>query len=412
MMSVQWIRQKFRSLRELCLGSYWFYLAAGILFWEPDFIKQQVPAADFVFDIGNVVFLGLLLLFYVSMLRTVLNRYDITLAVLGILLIVSTLHYSGFSPALWKCLKYEWPIAAMVLLIQTGIRHAPRKMIRALYHMYAANVVINFILWLILQNGLYMADDEEAQFWLGNENVFIVTMLACLCCGYLYILLMGKKLTADYVFLHILCVLQLLIMWSVTSMIGILIYTVLFLFQFVRRSRWFLSLRHYILIWIGSFFFFTVFRLHKKTLKWLIKGILHKSLSLTKRTKLWKRLLKRFRKHPVLGYGVLTPDRFRKMVHTKNMHWVHAHNYILELLIKGGLLGIGVFFLALFWVERKLASCRNAPCARIITITLASYMAIFCGDCFEMRTPFYVILTLGYVCPILCETMGGRETHG
>ncbi len=401
-----------KAIRDKCLSSYWFFLLAAWLFWEPDFIKQQVRWLDRCFDAGNILVLVLLTVFYCMSLRSLLNRFDLTAAVLGLILIISTLHYSGISSDLWKCLKYEWPIAAMIMLIQLGVRRAPAKMIRAFYHMYYINIVINLILGLIFQNGLYSEIDHEAQHWLGNENVFIVSMLAGLCCGYLDVLMRGKKAAADYLVLHLLCIIQLVCMWSVTSMLGIACYTVLLILTWVIHSSWFYSLKLYTFLWVAAFFFFTVFQLHKKTLKWLIKGVFHKSVSLSKRTKLWRRLLKRFRKRPLLGYGVLSPDRFRKMTRYSNKHWVHCHNYILELLIKGGLLAIAVFAALLLWTSQELEKMNHTMPARVISITLCSYFVIFCGDCFEMRTPFYVILTLGFVCRYLSPgAAGGNDKN-
>ena len=390
------------AFRERCLSSFWFYFLAAVLFWEPDYIKQEVRIIDRCFDLGNVVMLALLILFYGMALRELINRYDLTAAALGLILVIATLHRTGLGPNVWKCLKYEWPIAAMILLIQMGARRAPRKMIRAFYYMYAANIIINLVLCVIFPSGLHTAIDKEAQHWLGNENVFIVTMLAGLCCGYLDVLSRGKRMTLDYALMHVLCIFQLVWMWSVTSMLGIFCYTVLLLLTYVVHSSWFYSLKLYTFLWVAAFFFFTVFQLHKKTLKWLITGIFHKSVSLSKRTKLWRRLLKRFRAHPLLGYGVMSPDDYHKMIRFTNKHWVHAHNYILELLIKGGLLAISAFGLLLVWTGREMSRLHEHMPVRVISITLCSYFAIFCGDCFEMRTPFYVILTLGYVSKYLC----------
>ncbi len=392
-----------KTIREKCFNSYWFYFLAAVLFWEPDFIKQQVRVVDRLFDAGNVAMLLLLVVFYGMALRELVNRYDLTAALLGLVLIVSTIHYSGIGPNLWKCLKYEWPIAAMILLIEQGARTKPQKMIRAFYHMYYINIVINFVLSMIFREGLFTEIDHEAQHWLGNENVFIVSMLAGLCCGYLDVLRRGKKITADYLILHVLCIMQLVWMWSVTSMLGIACYTALLALAWVVHSGWFYSLKLYSFLWVCAFFFFTVFQLHKKTLKWLITGIFHKSVSLSKRTKLWRRILKRIRKRPILGYGVLSPDDFRKMTRYSNKHWVHAHNYILELLIRGGVMAVGVFAALVLWTSQELKKLHYTMPARVISITLCSYFVIFCGDCFEMRTPFYVILTLGYVCRFLTE---------
>ena len=44
-----------------------------------------------------------------------------------------------------------------------------------------------------------------------------------------------------------------------------------------------------------------------------LKNVLHKGVSLSLRVPLWKRMLRRFRAHPILGYGVLTQENFLKL---------------------------------------------------------------------------------------------------
>ncbi|MDO5422581.1 MAG: O-antigen ligase family protein [Eubacteriales bacterium] len=391
------------KIKKACLNNFWFLFAAYLLFWEPAYIKTQLYWADKVFDAGNLLFLAVILIFY-AMERKI-SRFDIALACMGVILMASTIFHQG---PIWKCLKYLWPIAAVCLLTEMAAKENPDLMIRAQYYMCYLQVAINTLTVALLPDGLYKANDNERQFWLGNENVFIVTILAGLCVGYLDVLRRKKKITLDYLVFAALSLWSVVLVWSATALIGLTIFAAALVCSYLISWKWLYKLKTYIAVWCAGFFGITIFRL-QYLFKPIIVNLLHKKLNLTKRTKLWDYILEAIKESPVWGYGVETAESFSEKL-GGDPHWVHAHNYILELLIKGGVLVLAAFLALLFFTAQKLDKCIEHREAKVISISLLAYFIVFIGDCFEMRTLFYMILALGFSCEYLIPERRGEKT--
>lgn len=380
--------------RKICLNNIWFLFAAFLLFWEPDYIKAQLYWVDKIFDAGNLLFLLLILVFYVMGRK--ISRFDIALFAMGAILLGSTLFHQHLSPEVWKCAKYMWPILAVVLLTEMAAGENPKALVRAQYYMCYFQIAANFLSVVFFPQGLYRGSDNEPQFWLGNENVFIVTILAGLCVGYLDVLRRKKKMTWDYALFFVLSLVPVLLVWSATSMIAMTVLLAAFVCSLCIRWKWLYMLKTYMAVWCAGFFGITIFRL-QYLLKPIIVGLLHKRLNLTSRTKVWNKVIKAIKKSPVYGYGVESAEAFSERL-GGDPHRVHAHNYILELLMKGGALLLIAFLALLFITAQKLDRCIQHKEAKVISISLLAYFIAFIGDSFEMRTLFYMILALGFCC--------------
>lgn len=396
-------KKSFREIglhfRKKCLNSGVFLFFAFLLYWEPAYLKVQTYWIDKVFDGLNLLVLILIIFFYLLDFKA--SFFDLLMAGMAGILLASTIFHSGSPANIWKCLKYLWPVGAVCMLTETGMRENPWLVIRSQYAMCFFQIAVNTVtVMFCLSGGLYKGLDGERQFWLGNENVFIVTILAGLCTGYLDVLHRGKRIAWDYLLLGVLSWISVLLVWSATSIIGMTIFFIMLIFSAFMNRRWkaLFQLKLYLGVWAAGFFGITIFRL-QFLLKPLIVNVLHKNLTFTKRTVLWDLLLKRFLTSPVWGHGVESVNEFSSYL-GGDAHWVHAHNYILELMIKGGLALVFVFAALLILTALRVDRYLHRQEARVISICLLSYFVIFIGDCFEMRTLFYMILALAYSCGI------------
>lgn len=380
------------NIREKCLNQFWFLFIAYFIYWEPAYIKSQVNWLDKIFDGANFLILGLLIVFYIQ--RKKISQFIFVLSGMGIVLLGSTILHNMEIANIWKCLKYLWPILAVCLLTEMASEVNGLLMIKAQYAMCFVQVVINCFTVVFLPGGLYKGSDGERQFWLGNENVFIVTILAGLCTGALYLYLQGKKISIDYIIFCICSVLSVVVVWSAASLIGLFAFAAMMLISIWIKWDWPYKLKTAVGIWIAGFLSITIFRL-QYLLKPLIVDILHKDLSLTERTLIWDEIIKRVEGSPIWGYGVETAEQFSSPI-GGNPHWVHAHNYILELLVKGGMILLILFLLLLFVTSIKTDKKGMGSKEKILTISLLAFFITFIGDCYEMRTLFYMILSVAY----------------
>ena len=385
------MRQMIQKARQRLLGNEIFLVIAFCLLWEPDFIKVRNGLSDDIFDAGTVLLGALLLLFAIEGIRRLVTGANLSFLALGTVLTLSTLIHSGISTELVKCLKYVAPAALIILLVELGCQTDAYRTVQAFYIMCFLNVLINVVSMQLAPGGMYLGHEGEPQYWLGNENVFIMTVLAGLGAGYVNVWQRGKRMSADYLAYLVACVLC--VRLSVTSILGLACFLAFFLLHFLTKARWpFDPFLHQALGW-GAFWGIVVFRVHYY-FSFLIVDVFHKDLTLTNRTKLWRRVIRQFWQSPVLGYGVRTAEAFRKSLGKKNEHWIHAHNYCLDLVNKGGVLAVTAYGAGLLFVAWEMRKNLHKEGVRVLAAAILSYLVIFVGDCFEMRTPFYGILAL------------------
>ena len=370
-------------------GSPVFVCVGLWTFWEPDFIKARTGILDTLFDAGAVFYLLFGMVYFMIWGRQrqhkAMRKYHCTLLAMAFIMCTSTLLHSGLHLQMWKCLKYIYPIVGSVLLLEEAMFEDETNAFRAVYWMCWVQIVVNCLTVFLCPNGLYTGTDNERQFLLGNENVSIMTILPGLCAGYMLLLKKGRKISWDYAVYVLAGVASVVKVWSVSSLIGIICFCIPF------AAAFFIPWDFLFTMGVG-----------------VIVGVFHKNLTLTRRTLLWEKLIEAIGKSPVIGYGVETAEQFSARV-SGDMHWVHAHDYYLELLMKGGVLLLGVFLLLLIVTACSLDPLIARKEAKIQSGTIFAYLICFIGDCYEMRTTFYMILT----CAMVYGCLHGRaeERH-
>ena len=388
------------------MGSMLFVSLAAWSFWEPDYIKVRLSYLDRIFDIASVLFLLLLLVFFLTERHEETRNYLVLLVVMAGVMTASTVFHSGSGEQLKKCLKYIYPITGAVLLTEMAVRRNAEKAVRAFYAVFWVQAVVNAFSVFVYENGLYVGPDGEAQFFLGQKNLFIMTILPGLCLGYAALVMSGKRMTWDYLVFLALSAASILRIWSASSIVGIFLFAAgILLSKFVRKNFLF-SVKTSAAVWAAGFIAIVVLKM-QSLLEPVVVHVLHKNMTFSGRIGLWERLMGEITKSPFIGYGVETARQFRAHAEANtNLHLIHSHNYILELLMKGGVILLAVFVLLLLEVSKKLDPLLDTKEARGIAVTLFAFFICFIGDCYEMRTTFYIILTFA-VCAGYLPGKGG-----
>ncbi|MBQ1311947.1 MAG: O-antigen ligase family protein, partial [Blautia sp.] len=319
----------------------------------------------------------------------------------------STLLHSGLHSQVWKCLKYIYPILGSVLLLESAALWDFRNAVKAVYYMAFSQTVINTCTVLLFENGIYLAEDTSRQYFLGNENLFIMTILLGLCAGCILTVEKGKRISWDYLVFLAASAVSILKVWSASSLIGMTVFLLGVLSMIVIPFDGLYRLETGIALSTAGFVSIVLLRM-QYLFKPFIEGVLHKDVTLTLRTYLWDKVLNAVKKSPWIGYGVENAKDFNDRFQGSNMHWVHSHDYYLELLMKGGIVLLVLFLILLFVVAGSIAPYMAEVQARILCIAISAFLFCFIGDCYEMRTPFYMILTLAMAYG-LPERKGGAD---
>ena len=125
---------------------------------------------------------------------------------------------------------------------------------------------------------------------------------------------------------------------------------------------------------------------------WLVVQILHKSLTFTGRTIIWDRVLVLIKRKPLLGYGFQTNEIVSNYL--GNRAFVHAHNTILDIVYKGGLLTLLVFFKMIYYPIHELYTSRKNKLSSFISFILFCIFIMCIFEARQEKIGLYIILII------------------
>ncbi len=156
----------------------------------------------------------------------------------------------------------------------------------------------------------------------------------------------------------LICIYSVTRAWSAMAMVGLIIYLFGFLginiSKFLQRKMTFLNA---VLLNVTFFYLVVFMRIHKY-FEWLITGILHKGMTLSRRTEIWDATIKNIMKKPFIGYGTCKGQVMMINTWVKNgqIYTFFSHNYFLENMIQGGILAVIALGIIYYVVYRR---CRD-----------------------------------------------------
>ena len=151
--------------------------------------------------------------------------------------------------------------------------------------------------------------------------------------------------------------------------------------------------------WIVSFLFFfgiVVARL-QQVFSPLIVQVLHKDITFTGRTEIWDLTLAYVKEHWLTGSGYLTRADFPKMFPSDLFSYVHPHNFILSLLLQGGVILLVIFVIWTGISGMYLLKNRGYLSANLLLALLLAFLVTGLTEALAvyMCPLLYSVLTLG-----------------
>lgn len=320
------------------------------------------------------------------------NIFIILIFIFFLQLVFSTLLNHG---SIFNVFKYVFSIIFVLLYFNSLEKEEINDFLKGFTIYLKLLVYINFITVLLFPNGFYggIKSEFETYYFLGHNNTAIKIILPAIIFSALYDFRTKNIITHKTWLLLIVSFINVTITWSNTSMIGLFIVFVMFLYItfFKKRLKIFNNkllffipiILFAVLIIIGRFEF----------VRFLIEDILHKDMSLTGRTLIWDNSLEAIKDSFVYGYGygVKIYDII-PMSSTPNS----CHNYFLDLLFRGGILHLLVQIIMNYLALKELKFDDNEKA--VIYIALIAYfvmwqVSIFITDGVSLM---FIILLYGY----------------
>ena len=176
---------------------------------------------------------------------------------------------------------------------------------------------------------------------------YVAYIAVCFILDYVYY----RKIQAKSYFMMAVCLASLIRAWSVKSVIGIggIVFYVLFIYR-KKISKIFST--KVILITFAAIFVSVVFLNVQDRFIGFFSKYFGKSSTVSVRYYIWTQAIENIKTRPVFGFGIREGQRLM-LQETWSGDARSSHNIILELILEGGFIGLGIYLSSIIVALRK-----------------------------------------------------------
>lgn len=298
---------------------------------------------------------------------------------------------------------HMYPNLAMYALINLSCcsQYSTEKFLKTISNTYILLSTIN-LLFIIILPKLF----GEHRFFLGLENHIGFMLILGELFVYLDCEASGKK---KKLFLyHIICSVSLILIFSGSNIIGMLIIAVYFIFPKVRKfikNRpiiWFYGL--YIFVWINVVFMTNYGLLTWTPVRFVIENILGKNITFSGRMYIWETAVPIVIEKFWIGHGITSsPNHFYvyKLLMGEGIFTAtfSAHNQVLQSMYEIGFIGVLIIAVMIFVSEYNISKIKNKNVSGIFRIIIIALLVMLMSEAVGWAT---VIVTLSLV-PVMAK---------
>lgn len=281
------------------------------------------------------------------------------------------------------------PVAAMALLIELAFQYKGYSLLDAVA-VFRIYLYINLLLIIVFRNGVTGLD----RWLLGYRNMQSWTILPVITLLMIRALWKFGKIDILTIIDVIVGIGTLVIVRSATSWVGAFVYLVMAGITFVcyRLKKpmpgiinLFDGLAATVLFFVGI----VLFKL-QDVFEPLIVNILHKDISFTGRTMVWDMAIEFVKKHWFAGAGYLKRAEYITLFKNDVFNYPHPHNYVLSLLMQGGVVLLIIVIIGFAIAAIKLWKKRTSLSANLLLAFLLSMLVMGFTEALSI-----------YMCPLM-----------
>ncbi len=378
-------------MRKEKINKLIFYLFLLIPFFQIPFLNVIFPLMPFINKIHKLIVFVIITL--ITIKKKNFSKINFYISIYLIILLFSTFLNNA---DIIQCIEQMITVFSLINIICYGAKYDTKEFLNAFEFFLYSIVLINFITIILKPGGLYISNSisftTKLNWFLGYKNNHIIYILPTLLISFINTSYQKGNLKPRNIVLIIISLISLIIINSSTSIIGMFTFVILLILSNLLKKTKILNILTFMIIHITTFFGIVIFRI-QEILNKIIIGILHKDLTLTNRTFIWDLVMKLIKQKPILGYGIEDPIiRYYKIKEIKSYH---AHNQILEIIYKSGILGVIVIFYICYLSFKQLFKYKETQVAKIISIAIFSYSIIMITEAYSLEILFMFII-LGY----------------
>ena len=329
-------------MKKITINSILIYLQWFIflILLKPGIINQY----ETINQIFNILMIGItVILFVIYILKgKISNIIVFELLYLVTLFLITFLKEGDID----YFLKIYLPIFGLSIYTNMLINIDVKKFAKGSLYFFASIIIINFFTIIINPHG----DVNNRNFFLGYDNNFApVIVLGCALVLF-FSKFLYKRTNWKATIVFICTVLSCFITTSAGAKLAAFMLMILYLYMILGKEINLRKFNHKLFFYISIIMFFVIiiFRM-QEYFSFLIEDILDRDLTFSGRTYIWDRCLEYISNSPFIGYGVEDPNvrAITKLI-------FHAHNIYLNILLEGGILALGIYFIFLKKGTEKL----------------------------------------------------------
>lgn len=248
-------------------------------------------------------------------------------------------------------------------------------------------VYVNFVLTLLYPSAHFYVDGRPA-FILGkNYNSMGPTLLTAVVSNAMYSYI-ANKFKINLILITIVSVLTVLIMGSMTSSVGIILFGLFILFVFFVNkyiSRLALKLFFIFVMLMNVGLLYLQMEIDNNYLVWFIEDVLGKDITFTDRVRVWEEAIYLIEESKWIGYGIQPSSWF-----DYHLNVLTAHNFILTMLLKGGIVLFSIFLVVVYVAVRK-ANKNATNAVTVLQFGASVFLLMMTMETYSMILIFYYI---------------------
>ena len=199
------------------------------------------------------------------------------------------------------------------------------------------------------------------------------------------------------------CVASVIVAWAGAGLVGIIFYATMIIVESLNRSEKKISYMRYYATYIIFYVAVVVFQV-QNLFSGFFENVLQKDVTFTGRTLIWGQAIYAIAENPIFGYGSMASGRTTVIMAYNT--YVGAHNFILQIIIEVGIVGLIIFAVSMVICGRKIMHCNDAKIRRVILMGILAMFIMYLTEGEVLRPTQYVVLFLAFYAPELeqyCE---------
>lgn len=374
------------NLRRLFLTA--LYFLATFIIIEIPFLRYKAGYVTAFQTVLQVV----LILFLIVRLKKINKISKMTLSVcifLFVYLLSTVLNRGNLLGVFSEIVS----ILSMSLLIEDGVMKSKKEMVDGISMYFFVAVFINLLTIIVFPEGLYRTTNLQYQtsmnWFLGYKNVHVLFILPMITWWLIRNSRKSNTIGKSGIGVISISILSAVLGGSTTTIIGVIMFIIFMLLQHNKKSS---NIIKYLIIYLSSFISI-VFCGLQENFEELIYNLTNKHSDFVGRTYIWKSSIGLIADRPMIGYG--KEDAIIRESKTRIWQAAHAHNGLLEIVYRTGLVGFGVFIYILWLALKKIKENYES---RISIIIFSAIMAVFVMSIVEFYSFIFItpLLTMAY----------------